>query len=338
MTPRSSPTSTGSGHLWPAPLRRDSGFWQQNSMLLVLLLLIAAATLISNGVFIRPANLITFLYQSSIVGVLAISQTLVILAGGLDLSVAALTILTAIVMGAASTEQQSYLPAVGALPAIGLGLGAAAVVGLTNGLFVSRTRIPPFIVTLAMFLMVSGCSYLITGGAPIYYPAPLFEAFGQAKLLGIPNPVYVWLGLTLVAQFLLARTRLGAEIYAVGGNERAALLSGLRVGRVKQMVYVLSSLLAGVAGFLFLARTGYAIPSAGGDYTMDSIAAVVVGGVSLTGGRGSIKDALIGVLILAILGNLMNILLISPYIQAAIKGVIILLAVWMNLRVAGQHS
>ena len=337
MTPPS-PSTSRPGQPWLASLYKDSDFWQRNSMLLVLLLLMIVATIVSEGVFIRPANLITFLYQSSIVGVLAISQTLVILAGGLDLSVAALTILIALVMGAASTDRQSYLPFVGAAPAMGLGLGVATGVGFINGLLVSRSRIPPFIVTLAMFLMVSGCSYLITGGAPIYYPAPLFEAFGQAKLLGIPNPVYVWLGLTLVAQFLLARTRLGAEIYAVGGNERAALLSGLHVRRVKQMVYVLSSLLAGVAGFLFLARTGYAIPSAGGDYTMDSIAAVVVGGVSLTGGRGSIKDALIGVLILAILGNLMNILLISPYIQAAIKGVIILLAVWMNLRVAGQHS
>lgn len=331
-----SPT-TRPGQPWLASLHKGSGFWQHNSMLLVLLLLIVVATIVSEGVFIRPANLITFLYQSSIVGVLAISQTLVILAGGLDLSVAALTILIALVMGAASTDRQSYLPFVGAVPAMGLGLGVAAVVGFSNGLLASRSRIPPFIVTLAMFLMVSGCSYLITGGAPIYYPDPLFESFGQAKLLGIPNPVFVWLGLTALAQFLLVRTRLGVEIYAVGGNERAALLSGLRVRRVKQMVYVLSSLLAGVAGFLFLARTGYAIPSAGGDYTMDSIAAVVVGGVSLTGGRGSVRDALIGVLILAILGNLMNILLISPYIQAAIKGIIILVAVWMNLRVAGQR-
>lgn len=315
--------------------------WQEivakNSMAFVLIGLIVVSTVVSRGIFVRPANLITFLYQSAVVGVLAIGQTLAILVGGLDLSVAAVTILTAIIIGGASTDQQAFLPHIGPGPALLAGLAAGLAVGMTNGMIIARTRIPPFIVTLAMLLVASGLSYLITGGAPIYYPAPFFERFGQAKLLGVPYPVLTWLALLLLTHLFLSRTRFGAMIYAVGGNERAALLSGILVQQVKLLVYTLSGLLSGIAGFLFLARTGYAIPSAGGDYTLESIAAVVVGGVSLSGGQGSLKQTLIGVLILAILSNLMNILVISPYIQAAVRGTIILIAVMANLRLAAKR-
>lgn len=306
----------------------------RHSTLLVLVALVVAATVLSRGVFITPDNLTTLLYQNSVLGLLVIGQTFVIITRGIDLSVGATTILAAIVVGAMSSAQQAYLPFIGAGPALAVGLCAALIVGLLNGLAVAGTRIPPFIVTLVMLLVASGVSYLITGGSPISYPAELFVSFGEAKLWILPLPVLAWVAMLVVGHLLLTRTRFGPMIYAVGGNERASFLSGLRVGRILTLVYAVSGLMAGIAGVLFLSRTGYAVPSAGADYLLDSIAAVAVGGVSLAGGRGTLKDALMGVLILAILSNLMNVMLVSPYIQSAVKGAVILFAVAINLRLA----
>jgi ribose/xylose/arabinose/galactoside ABC-type transport system permease subunit len=310
--------------------------WRQESALVVLLALILIGALVSGGALLRPGNMVTVLFQAAIVAVLALAQLLVVLTGGIELSVAGTAILTAILMGAISSPAQPFLPYLGVGPAIALGLLVALLIGLFNGLWVAFSRIPPFIVTLATLLLVSGAAYLITGGAPIYEPDQLFERFGQAKLLGLPYPVISWLLLMFAVHLALARTRFGLMLYVVGGNETAARLSGLGVVRLKLLAYSLSGLLAGLGGFLFLARTGYANPSGGGDYLLDSIAAVVVGGVSLNGGRGGVKDVLLGVLILAIVSNLLNIVGVPPTTQSAVKGAIILAAVMLNARLA--HS
>ena len=310
-----------------------------NSMLVVLIVFAIFATIISEGKFIRTSNLSTILFQSSVIGVLAIGQALVMISGGIDLSQATVLILVGTLMGAAGSTRQQDLSLGGVVPYLGLeraillGLGTALLIGFANGLVVVVTRIPPFITTLITSLVVSGATLLITGGAPIYYPHQFFIDFGQHKLAGLSYPVYAWFLLTIFFAFFLARSKYGSMIYALGGNERAARLSGLRVGSVKILVYTLGGLLSGLAGYLYLCRTGYVTPVLNDNYLLETIAAVVVGGVSLTGGRGSIRHAFLGVLIFASLSNLMNILLISPHIQDAVAGAIIILAVMLNVRI-----
>jgi ribose/xylose/arabinose/galactoside ABC-type transport system permease subunit len=166
----------------------------------------------------------------------------------------------------------------------------------------------------------------------VHYPDPFFPAFGQTKVAGLPLTVYVFLGLAAVFGFLLARTKIGVMIYAIGGNSRAALLSGIPVERITILIYILSGLLGGIAGFVFLARTESVTVASGGNLLMNTIASVVVGGVSLSGGKGTIRNSVIGTLLLSGLGNLMNIMLVSPHLQDAVSGLIILAAIVVNVR------
>jgi ribose/xylose/arabinose/galactoside ABC-type transport system permease subunit len=309
-----------------------------NGILVAFLAFVVLATLVTGGRFIQPSNLSVVLYQGAVIGVLALGQTLVMLVAGIDLSIVAIAILAAIVMGAGGSEQQQMmslsgiLPFLGFLPAILVAIVGAAFLGLVNGFAVVRLRIPAFIATLAMALALSGFAMLATGGAPVNYPDPFFAEFGRLRLLGLPLPVYVFLALALLLGIFLARSKFGVMIYAIGGNRRAASLSGIPVARVTVLVYALSGFLSGIAGFLFLARTGSVAPASGGNLLLGAIAATVVGGVSLYGGKGSIKSAVIGTLLLASLGNVMNILLISPYLQDAVSGLIILATIMVNVR------
>lgn len=313
--------------------RLGSGqFWKENGTIVVLITFVIFAALVSQGVFLRPTNLSTVLYQASIVGVLVLGQTLVVIAGGIDLSVVAILVFSAVVMGGAGSERQSMmmlggLPYIGFLPAIFAGFGAAAFAGFINGLIITRLHIPAFITTLATALLFSGIVLLVTGGSPIYYPDPFFTRFGESKVLGIQSPILVFVGLALVYWWVLNQTSYGKKLYAIGGSERAAVYSGISVNNVRLLVYTLSGLTAGLAGFLFLSRTGYVSYVSGGELLMSTIAAMVMGGVSLAGGVGGVKHAVSGVLLLASLSNLMNIMLISPHIQNAVNGGVILLAV-----------
>lgn len=326
--------------LLPNINERWRDFILDNSMLIILLLFIIFAAITTEGKFTERQNLNTLLYQSSTIGVLAIGQALVMVAGGIDLSQATILILVATLMGGAGSERQQDLDLGGQLtylglePAILLGLGAATFIGFMNGFVTVIARIPPFITTLVSSLVVAGATLLLTGGAPIYYPNEFFIEFGQNKLLDLPYPVYVWFLLSIIFAILLARSKYGSMIYALGGNERAALLCGLRVGWIKIMVFTLSGILAGVAGFLYLSRTGYVTPVLNDNYLLQTIAAVVVGGVSMSGGRGGIRHAFLGVLILGALSNWMNIQLISPHVQDAVAGAIIIAAVMLNVRIA----
>ena len=310
----------------------------QNAIIPAFLLFIVLAGIVSGGRFLQPANLSIILFQSSVIGVLVLGQTLVMLVAGIDLSVAAVAILAAIVMGAGGSERQQMmnlsgiLPYLGFLPSIAVALLGAGLIGFINGLVVTKFRIPAFIATLAMSLALSGIAMLMTGGSPVHYPDPFYEGFGQAKLFALPLPVYVFLLLALVFGLFLSRSAIGVRIYAIGGSPRAAALSGIPVGKVTVLAYTLCGFLAGIAGFLFLARTGSVAPTSGGSLLLSTIAAVVVGGVSLSGGKGSILNAVVGTLFLASLSNLLNIMLVSPHLQAAVGGVVIVLAIMMNAR------
>jgi ribose/xylose/arabinose/galactoside ABC-type transport system permease subunit len=307
-------------------------FWQENGTIVVLALFVIFAAILSGGVFLNISNLVTILYQASIIGVLVLGQTLVVIAGGLDLSIVAVLIISAVIMGGAGSEQQAMmslggLPYIGFWPALIGGFVVAAFSGFVNGLMVTRLHIPAFISTLATTLLLGGIILLVTGGAPIYYPDQFYTDFGNSKLVGLPAPIYVFIGLAAVFWWLLNHISFGKKLYAIGGSERAARYSGISVSGVRLVVYTLSGLAAGVAGFMFLCRTGYVSYASGGDLLMTTIAALVVGGVSLAGGVGGVKHAVSGVLLLASLSNFMNIMLISPHIQDAVNGFVILIAV-----------
>jgi ribose/xylose/arabinose/galactoside ABC-type transport system permease subunit len=309
------------------------------AMTLVLAGFVAVATIVTSGAFLAPQNIANIVYQASIVGVLALAQTLVIVSRGLDLSVVATLILSAVIMGGAGSQRQADLMFDGALPFIGFwpalvaGFAAAGVVGLVNGILSSYAGIPSFIVTLATALLLSGLVLIGTGGAPIYYPDPFYTEFGAAKILGLPAPVYVLGAVTIFVGLLLSATTFGKRLYAVGANEDAARFSGINVARVRLIAFVICSLLAAVAGLLFLSRTGYVAYGSGADLLLTSVAAVVVGGVRLSGGAGGAVNAIVGVLLLTALGNVMNILVISPHLQYAINGAIILMSVMLHARI-----
>ena len=310
----------------------------QNAIVPIFLAVLLLAGVATGGRFLQPSNLSIILFQASVIGVLALGQTLVMLVAGIDLSIVAIAILAAIVMGAGGSERQimmnlsGLLPYLGFWPAIAAALAGATLAGFVNGLVVVLLRIPPFIATLAMSLALAGLAMLLTGGSPVHYPDAFFARFGEARLLGLPLPVWVFLALAVALGLFLSRSALGVRIYAIGGNPRAAALSGIPVGRVTVLAYTLAGLLGGIAGFLFLARTGSVAPTSGGTLLLATIASVVVGGVSLAGGKGSVLNAVVGTLMLASLSNLMNILLISPHLQAAVGGVIIVLAIMLNAR------
>ncbi|SFL24856.1 ABC transporter permease [Geodermatophilus ruber] len=304
------------------------------AMVWVLVLLIIAAIVLSKGVFIRPSNLTTVLYQTAVVGVLAMAQAYAVISKGLDLSIGATAILAALVIGDASSADPQFLPHLPLPLAILAGLLVGLLVGVVNGFIAGRTTVPPFIITLSTYLVIVGITFMLTQGAPVTQPDQLLKDLGDARVWILPVPVLLWFVLIVIGHLVLSRTKQGAMLYSVGGNETAARLSGVPVPRIKVFIYAAAGVFAAAAGLLFLTRTGSVSPSAGSEFMLMSVAAVVVGGIPLSGGQGKIRDVVLGVLILGIAGNLMNLMLISPYLQMAVQGAIILVAVGANQRLA----
>lgn len=300
--------------------------------LAILLGLVAVAAVFSQGVFLQPGNLLNLASQNAVLIIVAAGQLLVIATGGIDLSVGA-------VLAVSSVTLVLFLDL--GLPAASLiALLAALLIGLLNGALVTFARLPAFVVTLATMQIGysaakilsdwggsrGGTVYTGLGGALI--PPGLVE-FYKASLFGVPYPLLICLAcLVLVALYL--RTSLGCFVHAVGGNARSAFLAGIPVWRVKLAVYALSAVLAGAGGALFVARVGLGDPQAGTWLGLDSIASVSIGGASLSGGVGTVTGTFIGVVILSVLNNLMNLLGVPPTVQPAVKGLVILLAVYLN--------
>ena len=297
--------------------------------LLILIALCAFAAVLSHGIFLKPTNLLNLVFQNAILGTVALGQLLVILTAGIDLSVGSMVGLSTVLL---MIFQFAGLPA-----AIAVTIVVPAVIGLVNGFFVSVRKLPAFVVTLAMMLFAYSLAQVISGGAGIYSGlngaplSPLLVAFNRRSLLGIPFPAVVWL-CALAGVGLFMRLSVGHFTFAVGGNERAASLSGIPVRLVRLMAYVLAAVLASIGGILSVARVGEGHPAAGQTYLLDSIAAVTIGGASLAGGEGSVIGTLVGVIILGALNNIMNLLNVSPMMQPAVKGVVILAAVYLNSR------
>ena len=303
----------------------------KSQSLIALVLMVIAMSVLSDN-FLTADNGWNILRQISVNLCLSIGMTLIILSGGIDLSVGAILALAGAVaagvlkngIGIPMFDVLVQFTLAGAIVS-GIAVGLAA--GWFNGFVITRFKLPPFVATLGMFSIARGLTMLWTGGFPITGLGEGFAFIGTGTLLGVPMPV--WVTALFVAAFVIItrKTRFGRYLYAVGGNERAAVLTGLRVKRIKIWVYTLGGGLAGVAGLLVTARLDSAQPNAGLGYELDSIAAVVIGGTSLSGGRGSVMGTVLGCLIIGVLNNGLFLLNVSPFWQQVIKGLVILAAV-----------
>ncbi|MCT1578094.1 ribose ABC transporter permease [Oceanobacillus kimchii] len=299
--------------------------WQKVIPLIALVLLIVTVT-IMNPAFLDPANIMNLLRQISINGLIAFGMTFVILTGGIDLSVGSILALSSAIAAIMMTSGIDPILAV----IIGVLLGA--VFGALNGILVSKGNLAPFIVTLATMTIFRGLTLVFTDGKPVtgLGDSYAFQLFGKGYFLGIPVPAVTMIIAFVILWFLLHKMSFGRKTYAIGGNEKAAKISGIKVDRVKIFIYSISGMMAALAGMILTSRLNSAQPTAGTSYEMDAIAAVVLGGTSLAGGKGRIAGTFIGVLIIGILNNGMNLLGISSFYQQVVKGVVILIAVLLD--------
>jgi ribose transport system permease protein len=294
---------------------------------LILVALIVLATILSNGTFLKAKNIINIFNQNAILMVVAFGQFFVIVLGGIDLSVGAVMALTSVLV-----VKFQHLGMTGA---VGIGLLAGILVGILNAYLVIYRRLPTFIVTLATMEIVYSVAKMISGGAAVYTSFTGvqidegLQTFYKSSVLGISVPVLICLIIWLLL-FLYLKSRWGSSLFAVGANESAARLSGISTPRVKMCAHIIASFLCSVAGVMFVARVAMGDPNTGDSQQIDSIAAVTIGGASLSGGTGTLIGTVLGVLILSALSNVMSLLHIPSTIQPAIKGLAILLAVFFN--------
>lgn len=310
---------TGRLRLNLARLLRSPAFYPFVGLVVVTLVMILAS-----DTFLTASNLSNIARQVSINAIIAVGMTCVILTGGIDLSVGP-------VMALSGTLTAGLM--VAGLPpglAIGVGLLVGVAFGIGNGLFVAYLHMPPIIVTLATMGIARGFGLMYTDGYPISGLPEWFAFFGRASVFGLQVPILIMLLTYLAAYVLLQHTRIGRYIYAIGGNEEAVRLSGVRAARFKLLVYGISGFTAAIAGLVLTSRLMSGQPNAGVSFELDAIAAVVLGGASIAGGRGVIIGTLLGAMLLGVLNNGLNMLGVSPYMQSVIKGGIILLAIFIS--------
>ncbi len=274
-------------------------------------------------VFLSVNNIINVIRQVSINGILAAGMTMVIISGGIDLSVGSV----AAICGAIVAGTQLKL---GLAPAMLLSVATGALLGLINGLVITKGKVAPFVATLGMTTVARGLTLIYTGGRPIYNLTDAFRVLGAGYVGPIPVPVLILALVIAVVHFVMSSTVFGREVYALGGNEEAARYSGINVERRRMLVYISMGLLSAVTGIVLTSRLGSADPTAGVGFETDAIAAVVIGGTSMSGGEGSVIGSLIGALIIGVMNNGLNLLNVSPYYQQIFKGLIVVLAVLMD--------
>ncbi|WP_084506796.1 ABC transporter permease [Geminicoccus roseus] len=299
--------------------------WEASGILVALIVLVVVLGLTTPS-FLSQYNLSVVARQASFVGLVALGQTLVLLMGGIDLSVGAAAGLSAIVGALLMT-------ALGVHPylALPITLLFGMCLGFINGFFVARLRLNPFIVTLASWEVFAGLTLVITKGAPIRPLDPDFRVFGQGSILGVPVPVVIFLVAGAILTYVLAKTRFGRNIYAVGGNREAATLVGIRVWRVEFLVFGLAGMFAALAGMLYASRMDAGQPSVGEGWLMGAITAAILGGTSLRGGQGSIVGTILGALLMAVLANSIVLLNVSGYWERVIVGLVVLIAILADL-------
>lgn len=301
---------------------------------IILMIFMAIA---SNGNSLNPRNLILVVKQASINGILSIGLMFVIISGGIDLSVGSILAVSGVVasMFAHPGEYPLIVP-------ILLATGVGLALGCVNGLIVAYGKIAPFIVTLGMLTMARGMALILSGGSPIYNLSREFESLAggffpsAASSMRIPILAVYFFIVVVFGAFLLTKTVFGRHVYAVGGNEMSARVSGINVAGIKVAVYAISGMLAGIAGLLLASRIVSGNPNSGSGYELDAIAAVTIGGVSMSGGAGKWYGAVIGTLFIAVMGNGLDLLGMQSHLQLIIKGAIIILAVLYDRHAKGK--
>lgn len=294
----------------------------------ILIGFIALCVLLSfiSPVFLSQKNIMNVLRQTSTNLYLACAMTMVIILGGIDLSVGAIIALSGVVTGGLIAFQGA--PVVVAVIA---GLLSGVVIGVFNGLVVAKTTIPPFIVTLATMNIARGAAYVYTGGKPIRVMSDGFNFIGSGYVFNfLPTPVFYLIIILAISVLIMNKTKLGRHIYAVGGNREAARFSGIKIDKVLFFPYAFSGLMAAIAGIVLASRMFSGQPTAGNGAEMDAIAAVVLGGTSMSGGSGKMGGTVIGGLVIGVLSNGLNLMNVDSFWQYVVKGVVILIAVYVD--------
>lgn len=293
--------------------------------LLALIVLIIFVTILNPG-FISPNNLLNLLRQVSVNALIAFGMTFVIITGGIDLSVGStLALSSALTAGMIVSGLDPIL-------AMLLGVASGFVLGAINGLLITKGNMAPFIATLATMTIFRGLTLVYTDGNPItgIGDSFIFKYMGRGYLFGIPFPVIIMLIFFGLLFVLLHKMTFGRKTFAIGGNEKASFIAGIKSDRIKVLIYALSGMMASIAGVIITSRLNSAQPTAGTSYEMDAIASVVLGGTSLSGGRGRIVGTLIGALIIGTLNNGLNLLGVSSFYQQVVKGIVIIIAVLID--------
>lgn len=320
--------------------KRSGELLRNFGLIIIFVAFIAVLAVISGGAFIKPGNLISLVKQAAVNGILAMGMMFVIVSDGIDLSVGSTVGLAGVIAcmlahpGADGVTGQFPLiiPIVAALL-------VGALVGICNGIGIAYGKIPPFIVTLGMMTIVRGLALLISGGSPVFGVTDAFEKIASIKFkANIPVLAVYLVVVVAICAFVLQKTTFGRRVYAIGGNETAASVSGIQVKKYRVIVYAIAGLLAGFCGLLTASRTITGAPTAGQSYEMDAIAAVVIGGVSMSGGSGKWYGVVIGALMIATIANGLDIMRVDSNLQPVIKGVIIILAVFMDIRSKGKKA
>lgn len=301
------------------PFLKDQGSAAAGLIILFVIMSVASSN------FLTMDNLVNVMRQISINAILAVGMTFVIITAGIDLSVGAVIALTG-TLWAASIVNYNMPIWVGIILALAIG----GILGVVKGLIISTQKLPPFIVTLAMLTIISGLSFVFTGGRPISVNTDAFKMIGRGYVGPIPIPVIIMIIVVIFGHYLLKKTAFGRHVLAVGGNPEAARLCGIKVTSVIVKVYALAGVLTALAGIILSSRLASGSPTVGDGAELDAIAAVVLGGTNMMGGSGSILGTCIGVGILGILGNGLNLLGVSSYNQMIIKGLVLLFAIWIN--------
>ncbi len=295
-------------------------------MLIILILLFAILSIFVDG-FFSLRTMLSIMEQVSMFGIISIGVTFAIITTGIDLSSGSVAALSSVCAALVVSAANSVLAAVAGF---GVAILAGIVCGAINGVFIARGKIPPFIATLGMMTIARGVAQIVSGGRPIDASAEYFTWIADFKLFGVPGLVFIYAIVVVLSHVILSRSKLGRHIYAIGGNETAARISGISVRKTLMIVYIFAGALAGLAGAMLATRTYAGNPSYGLAWELDAIAAAVIGGISLAGGVGTVMMCVVGALIIGTVNKGLNLLGVDPYWQQIVKGAIIIFAVLLD--------
>ncbi|ANE46872.1 ribose ABC transporter permease [Paenibacillus swuensis] len=299
--------------------------WSEYSVVFAFLAIVLLAVIVNGGDFASPTNFVNILRQVSIIGIISLGMSVVMLSGGIDLSVGAVLAFVGAITIIVLNNTGSVLIA------LVTAIGSGAVIGGLNGFMITKGRIASFIATLGVMAAARSLALYIADGGSIAGKVEGYTAIANHELLGLSYPIWIFLAVTAFIYVLMHKTKFGRYVYAIGSNEKAAILSAIRVDRVKIGVYMLCSILVGLAAVIESSRlNSISSASSGLSYELDAIAAVIIGGTRMTGGRGKVIGTFFGILILGVLNNTMNLVGVSPYLQGLVKGLIIITAVLLQ--------